>query len=157
MMAQSAWCGCHSQTVGAASVVARTVMPIEAEFKVILDDTLGTLAQLGAVLGDAGVNLEAIQGTATKGKGVIQFVANDPGQAAHALEAAHIAYTKREVIVVRVLDEPGTFGDVALVMAKAGINIDSVYVTTRGHIVLGVDDIVGATQVAGGMAVMAVE
>jgi len=37
---------------------------------------------------------------------------------------------------------------VALVMSKAGINIDSVYVTTRGHIVLGVDDLDG-----GGMAV----
>jgi hypothetical protein len=46
------------------------------------------------------------------------------------------------------------FGDVALVMSKAGINIESVYVTTRGHIVLGVDDLAGAIQIAGGMAVM---
>ena len=52
------------------------------------------------------------------------------------------------------LDEPGMLGDVALVMAKAEINIDAVYVTTRGHVVLGVDDLAGATQVAGGMAVM---
>jgi hypothetical protein len=44
-------------------------------------------------------------------------------------------------------------GDVALVMSEAGINIDSVYVTTRGHVVLGVDDLKGAIQVAGGMAV----
>jgi hypothetical protein len=48
-------------------------------------------------------------------------------------------------------------GDVALVMSKAGINIDSVYVTTKGHIVLGVDDMAGAIQIAGGMAVMTVE
>ena len=54
-----------------------------------------------------------------------------------------------------MLDEPGTLGDVALVMSQAGISIDSVYVTTRGHVVLGVDDLVGTTQVAkGGMAVM---
>ena len=39
-------------------------------------------------------------------------------------------------------------------MAKAGINSDAVYVTTRGHVVLGVVDLHGATQVAGGMAVM---
>jgi hypothetical protein len=45
-------------------------------------------------------------------------------------------------------------GDVALVMSEAGINIESVYVTTHGHIVLGVDDLDGAIQVAGGMAVM---
>ena len=63
----------------------------------------------------------------------------------------------REVLIVRVLDEPGTLGDVALVMSKAGINIDSVYVTTRGHVVLGEDDLAGATQVAEGMAGMTPE
>ena len=66
------------------------------------------------------------------------------------LAAAGIPSRRREVLVVRVLDEPGMLGDVALVMSSAGINIDSVYVTTRGHIVLGVDDLEGAIQVAGG-------
>jgi hypothetical protein len=59
--------------------------------------------------------------------------------------------------VVRVLDEPGMLGDVALVMSKAGINIDSVYVTTQELIVLGVDDLTGAVQIAAGMAVMTFE
>jgi hypothetical protein len=45
-------------------------------------------------------------------------------------------------------------GDVALVMSEAGINIESVYATTRGYVVLAVDDLPGAMQVAGGMAVM---
>jgi hypothetical protein len=127
------------------------------EFTVMLDDVPGALAQFGAALGDASVNIEAIQGMTRQGKGRVQFVANDPGNAARALETADIPYSKREVLVVRVLDEPGTLGDVALVMAKAGINIDSVYATTRGLIVLGVDDLDGAIQVAGGMAVMTLE
>ena len=114
-------------------------------------------ARLGSVLGDARVNIEAIQGLSREGEGFVQFVPNDPDQAARALEAAGISYTKREVLIVRVLDEPGTLGDVALVMSHAGINIDSVYVTTGGHVVLGVDDIVGAIQVAGGMALMRLE
>jgi len=127
------------------------------EFKVILEDRPGTLARLGSVLGDARVNIEAIQAMSREGKGVVQFVPNDPDKAAHALDAAGISYTRREVLIVRVLDEPGMLGDVALVMSKAGINIDSVYVTARGHIVLGVDDLIGAIQVAGGMAVMTLE
>jgi len=127
------------------------------EFKVILEDRPGTLARLGSVLGDARVNIEAIQAMSREGKGVVQFVPNDPDKAAHALDAAGISYTRREVLIVRVLDEPGMLGDVALVMSQAGINIDSVYVTTGGHVVLGVDDLVGATQVAGGMAVMRLE
>ncbi len=127
------------------------------EFRVVLEDRPGTLARLGGVLGDAKVNIEAIDGVSLEGTGAVGFVANDPNKAARALDAAGIRYTRREVLIVRVLDEPGMLGDVALVMSRAGINIDSVYVTTRGHVVLGVDDLAGATQVAGGMAVMAPE
>jgi hypothetical protein len=127
------------------------------EFTVVLEDRPGTLARLGVVLGDAAVNIEAIHGISREESGIVQFVPNDRGKAAGALDAAGIAYRTREVLVVRVLDEPGTLGDVALVMSQAGINIDAVYVTTRGHVVLGVDDLKGATQVAGGMAVMTPE
>ena len=127
------------------------------EFTMTLADRPGALARLGGVLGDARVNVEAILGVSLEGRGLVHVVPSDPTKAARALDAAGISYTKREVLIVRVLDEPGMLGDVALVMAQAGINIDSVYVTTRGHVVLGVDDLVGATQVAGGMAVMTPE
>ena len=130
-------------------------MPME--FTIFLTDRPGTLAGLGAALGDADVNIEAIQGVTLEGKALVRFVPNDPDNAARALDEAAIAYTRREVLVVKVLDEPGMLGDVALVMAQAGINIDAVYVTTRGHVVLGVDDLLGAVQVAGGMAVMTPE
>jgi hypothetical protein len=124
------------------------------ELTVILEGKPGTLARFGSVLGDAGVNIEAIQGPSRDGKGFVQFVPRHPDKAARALERAGMSYTTREVLVVRVLDEPGALGEVALIMAEAGINIDSVYVTTRGHVVLGVDDLAGALQVAGGMAVL---
>ena len=124
------------------------------EFTVMLPNTPGALALLGAILGDARVNIEAILGTVRAERAVVQVVPSEPGVAARALEEAGIVYTQREVLVVRVLDEPGMLGDVALVMATAGINIDSVYATARGHIVLGVDDLDGAIQVAGGMAVI---
>jgi len=127
------------------------------EFRILLTDKPGTLAGLGGVLGDAGVNIEAIQGVTLEGKALVRFVPNDPEKAARVLGEAAIAYTRREVLIVKVLDEPGMLGDVAGVMAHAGINIDAVYVTTRGHVVLGVDDLLGAVQVAGGMAVMTPE
>jgi hypothetical protein len=80
-------------------------------FKVTLQDAPGTLARFGMVLGEARVNIEAIQGTSREGKGFIAL----------ALDAAGIAYRKREVLVVRVPDEPGMLGDVVLAMSKAGI------------------------------------
>ncbi len=127
------------------------------EFRVVIQDKPGTLARLGSVLGNAGVNIEAIQGTSREGQGFIQFVPTEPDKAAEALDTAGIPYTRREVLIVKVLDQPGMLGDVALTMSEAGINIDSVYITTRGHVVLGVDDLVGAIQVAAGMAAMTLE
>ena len=124
------------------------------EFTVAIADVPGSLAGLGRALGDARVNIEAIHGYAEGGRGLVRFVADHPDLAARALEAAGLAYTTREVVVVRVLDEPGALGELALVMAEAGINIDAVYVTTKGYMVLGVDDLSGAIHVAAGMAVM---
>jgi hypothetical protein len=125
-----------------------------AEFTIILDDRPGALARVCTMLGDGRVNIEAIQGTCRAGQGHVQFVVNDPDGAARTLSAAGIPYRRREVIIVKVLDQPGMLGDLALVMSRAGINIESVYVTTSGHIVFGVDDLDGAIQVAGGMALM---
>lgn len=127
------------------------------EFRVILRDAPGQLAELGQALGDARVNIEAILAIAREGEGLVRFVADDAARARHALDSGGFRHTVSEVLVVRVLDEPGALGEVALVMAKAGINIDAAYVTTRGHVVLGVDDLRGAIQVAGGMAVMVEE
>ncbi len=127
------------------------------EFKVRLKNRPGTLARVGTVLGDADVNIVAIQGFSRGEESIIQFVPTNPDKVVAALKAAGIPYTNREVLVVKVLDEPGMLGDVALVMTDAGINIDSVYVTTAGHVVLAVDDLKGAIQVAEGMTVMAPE
>jgi len=127
------------------------------EFKVSLENKPGTLAQVGTVLGDADVNILAIQGFSRGEESIIRFVSDNPDKAAAALQAAGIPSTNREVLIVKVLDEPGDLGDVALVMTEAGINIDSVYVTTAGNVVLAVDDLKGATQVAEGMTVIAPE
>ena len=124
------------------------------ELTVILPDAPGSLARLGQALGDARVNIEAIQGLTRNGEGLVRFVPDSPERARRGLEEAGLPHTTREVLVVSVLDEPGALGQVALVMATAGINIDSVYVTTKGYVVLGVDDLAGAIHVAAGMAVM---
>src|SRR2546428_12755222 len=130
-------------------------MPVE--YSVKQRHRPGTLSRHGKMMGEVAINIEAIQGTSREGHAFVPFVPRDPQQAARILDAAGIGYTQREVLIVKVLDKPGMLGDVALVMAQANINIDSIYVTTKGHVVLGVDDLDGAIQVAAGMAVMAFE
>ena len=127
---------------------------VATEFMVRLEHRPGALAELGEALGKHDVNIDAFLATVCDAEGVMQFVPNDPEHCAEALSEVGIQYTTREVLIVNILDEPGKLGDVARVMASAGINIDATYVTLTGKIVLGVDDLVGATQVVRGMAVM---
>lgn len=124
------------------------------EFQVALQNKPGALAKLTRLLGHADVNIEAIQGRSGRTESVVHFVPDSAEHATAVLRGNGVGFTTREVLLVNVLDEPGVLGDVALVMSDAGVNIDSVYVTTKGLVVLGVDDYEGAVQVAGGMAVM---
>jgi hypothetical protein len=123
------------------------------EFTVILENKPGTLAQLGHVLGEARVNIDAIHQMSNEQGSVVQFVPSDAVGAEKALTDAGVAFTRREVLVVDVLDQPGTLGDVAMVMADAGVNIDSLYVTNTAAVIFGVDDLDGGKQVTAGMAV----
>jgi len=130
---------------------------VAKEIVVTLADKPGTLAHFGDVLGRARVNIDAIlvaTRSAGSSGGTVQFLAGDADSAVVALRADGVLCAVRDVVVVDVANEPGVLGDVALVMADAGINIDSVYTTLDGHVVLGVDDYNGAMQVARGMAVL---
>ncbi len=123
------------------------------EFTVTLADRPGALAEMGFALEEAGVNIEAIHGMVIDEKGIVSFVADDPDLAAAVLRAAGIPYQTREVLIVNVLNQPGSLAEVALVMADAGINIEAVYVMTDGLVVLAVDDVPGAIEITKGMAV----
>jgi hypothetical protein len=131
--------------------VQEIIMAIE--FKTILINKPGRLAHFTNVLGEASVKIQAIHQMSDESGSIVQFVPDDPAITESALNAASISFTSREVLIVDVLDQPRTLGDVATVMADAGVNIDSIYLMTSGVVVLGVDDLDGAKQVAAGMAV----
>jgi hypothetical protein len=66
----------------------------------------------------------------------------DAGAARQALEGAGIRVTgEREVVVLDVVDQPGTLGSVARKLADAGVNIDWAYLATRTRLVLAVSDL----------------
>ena len=62
--------------------------------------------------------------------------------AKHALAISHLAVTReREVVVVDVVDRPGELADLTRKIAKAGVNLDLVYVATRNRVVFGAEDL----------------
>ena len=64
--------------------------------------------------------------------------------AKHALAISHLAVSReREVVVVEVEDRPGVLADLTRKVARAGVDLDLVYVATRNRLVFGAQDIEG--------------
>ena len=112
------------------------------DLTVILNNVPGTFASLGEALGGAGINIDGICGFPAEGEGVVHLLVEDTAGAKSAIEGAgHEVRTEREVLVVDVQDKPGEVGRVCRALADAGVNLDLIYPTNRGQLVLGPDDI----------------
>ncbi len=112
------------------------------DLTVILEDRLGTLADMGEALGKAGINIDAVGGFVSDGEGIFHILVEDGAAARRALEEIDIEVSgEREVLVLEVEDRPSAFGNVTRRIANAGVNIDLAYLVTNTQIVIGVDDL----------------
>ena len=62
--------------------------------------------------------------------------------ARHSLALSHdvTVSREREVVVVDVEDAPGVLADLTRKIARAGVNIDLVYVATGNRVIFGAED-----------------
>jgi len=112
------------------------------DLTVILEDRPGTLADMGEALGKAGINIEGCCGFRSEGKGVIHILVEDVAAAQRELQQAGIEVRgEREVLVLEMEDRPGALGDVTRRIAKAGGNIDLIYLAANTLLVIGADDL----------------
>jgi hypothetical protein len=124
------------------------------EFTVRLGDRPGELGGLAKVLGDAGVNIDGIQAMPCAGASVVQMVIGDADGAKKALDAAGIEYTTREVLVLKLANEPGALARVAGAMGKAGVNLDATYIAMDNQVVFGMADLAGARKVVSSLGLL---
>jgi hypothetical protein len=70
--------------------------------------------------------------------------------ARRALAISQLAVSReREVVVVEVEDRPGVLADLTRKVARAGIDLDLVYVATRNRLVFGAADLAGLKAALG--------
>ncbi len=118
------------------------------EFTVLLEDRPGTLANLAETLARNGINITAVHATPCPGQGIVQFITNNNDATVEALREAGVKYTVREVLLVNLVDQPGSLARLTRAMGDAGININAVYITMRGQVVLDTDDLTRAQRIA---------
>lgn len=111
------------------------------DVEVLLEDRPGALAELGEVLGAAGVSLEGGGVFRHGGVGVAHFLVTDGDRARAALQDAGIGPVTLSRVVLLRLDQgtPGQLGQVARLLADAGVNLRVQYSDHDNQLVLVAD------------------
>jgi hypothetical protein len=126
-------------------------MPVNVT--VILQDRPGELARLGEIIGGAGVNILGLAAFTGEGRGIIHLLVDDDAvaRATDGLRRAGMGVAdEREVLVVDVVDRPGSLGELARELSEANVNVDLAYTTFGGvKLVIATDDMDSARAVIG--------
>jgi hypothetical protein len=113
-----------------------------------IENNPGALARVAAAISDAGVNIAGATCVGAGERAELHILVPHPEAVRHALAISQLAVNReREVVVVDVEDRPGVLADLTRKIARAGVNIDLVYVATRNRVVFGAADL-GALQAA---------
>ncbi len=109
-----------------------------------IENSPGALAEVASAISDAGVNIAAATCVGPGERAELHILVPHAEAAKHALAISHVAVTReREVVVVEVEDRPGVLADLTRRIARAGVNLDLVYVATQNRVVFGAADLAG--------------
>jgi hypothetical protein len=107
-----------------------------------IENTPGALGRVAAAISDAGVNIAAATCVGPGERAELHIFVPHAEAVRHALAISQVAVTReREVVVVDVEDRPGVLADLTRKIARAGVNLDLVYVATRNRVVFGAADL----------------
>lgn len=107
-----------------------------------IENSPGALAQIAGAISDAGVNIAAATCVGSGERAELHILVPYAEAAKHLLAISHLAVTReREVVVVNVEDRPGVLADLTRRIARAGVNLDLVYVATQNRLVFGSPDL----------------
>jgi hypothetical protein len=107
-----------------------------------LVDQPGTLAKASDALGRAGVNIDGACGYVCDREGVFHVLVHDVERGRRALmNSGFIIEDERRVVATPVENRPGAAAELLRRVADAGVNVDLLYMTLDGRLVLGGSDI----------------
>ncbi|HOO19876.1 MAG TPA: ACT domain-containing protein [Kiritimatiellia bacterium] len=97
------------------------------QLTVYIDNRKGTLATLAEFLGKHGVNIYGLTLADTEGHGYARLIVDDTEKARQLVEDSGELVGARDVLLVRVQNEPGQLGRVLAALAARNLNIEYGY------------------------------
>src|SRR5215212_2263862 len=97
-----------------------------------IENTPGALARVAAAINDAGVNIAAATCIGPGEHAELHILVPQAEAVKPLLGISHIAVSRqRELVVVDVQDRPGVLADLTRTIARAGVDLDLVYIATQ--------------------------
>ena len=121
------------------------------EIIVASDDRPGLLAEIGELLGNAGVNIETLSAFHSDGTGVVHLVVDDGDDVGEMLtQNGFKVEGSRAVLTATLDDRPGELGRYCRRLASQGVAISAAYIAKRGggetELIFAVDDLEAAQK-----------
>jgi hypothetical protein len=126
-------------------------MAIE-QISVFVENKPGRLAEVTAILGDAGVDMRALSIADTSDFGILRLIVDNPQRAMELLHAEGCVVSMTPVLAVHLEDKPGSLAKVLGVLSGAGISVEYAYAfITRSkgnaYVVFRVEDNARASEI----------
>lgn len=111
------------------------------DFTISLFHRPGTLAAASAALGQAGIDIEGACAYVCGEVGVYHLLVSEPERSRRALiDAGFDILAERRVVIAAVEDRPGGAAALLSKVAAMSLNIDLLYLTAEGRLVIGGND-----------------
>ena len=120
------------------------------DLAIILENHPGTLAEMGEILGTAGISFEGGGVFVLEGKGIAHFLVENAEEGKNILEANGFEFAGiNEVLIQKLKQEvPGQLGKICRIMAENKINILVQYSDHSNQLILVVDDFERGKQIS---------
>jgi hypothetical protein len=101
------------------------------QFEILINDRPGELAKVTDALAMNGVNIMAIASERCENP-IIRIVTDDEQSTRSALKKANMKFRENELMVIELQDRPGELSKMAKKLAKAGVNVESIHILSKG-------------------------
>jgi hypothetical protein len=121
------------------------------QFEIYVQNRPGEVAWIAEILAKNSVNIRGISTDLGSNRPIIRVITDDENSARSALKNAGLEFSERDVLVVSLSDRPGELSKLTKKLARAGINIESIFIlgarTPKEEIAIGVDQLEKAAEV----------
>ena len=122
------------------------------QISVAIENIKGSLYEITNALGDAGVNIRAINLVETVDFGTIRLIVSDIATTMRVMKEMHVPVHLDEVLAVELEDRPGSLADFLKIIVDADISVGHMYAiigsaSGRAIMLFNFDDIDKAIEV----------